>query len=427
MVLLVYFILLLLLFVILNRTIKSVSLFLILIQILSLSGALYVGLDYQIDTVFKWFNVFLTGLILTLIISPWRKFNKIQNITFRNELKLKKLTDVLLFISLFTFITLLATVIFVFLLVEDINNFRYGIGVSTKFYYSLPINIKAIILANYLYYLSYFLIPLHFYYLGKRNFKMSVFCFIGSLNIVLFGLTFFSRAIFVQYSLMYIAFLFLLYDTLDIQIKRYIKIAIIVIGVFFSIYFINLTKERFVGDHLYEKTISQKSRIQDPVVYSYFDYLSQWYHNSMYVLNTYDFKTFKSQATFQPIISLLAQYNFIKYSAKDYAKLRKSLWPHHWDKFNGLVAYMIYDYGYTISILVSLIYYSIVRRLKPKKREISIINLFYLILLIQIPLLAIFYSFLGGIIIPGLLLIPIHIYLRTTMKYQNPTVQHEVL
>jgi hypothetical protein len=420
MILLLYFIIILLLVIIFSRAIKSVSVVFIMLQIISLAAALIVGHDYLINSNAKIFNLIYTAAILTLVITPWIRIRNIKKVYFFNESKLKDLTNFLLIISLFTFIAFAITAVFVISHIVDINQFKYSSGVSVKFYYSLiPINVKVLILANYLYNLSYFLIPLHFYYLGKKKYWLSILCFLGSLNIVLFGLTFFSRATIVSYSLIYMSFLVLIFDTFEYQIKRQVKRFVFIIGVLFTIYFIKITQERFASDKFYKKTIPKEAKIKNTVIYSYYDYLSQWYTNNMNLLNSYKGEKFNGQVSFQPVISLLGQYHIISYNSKDYSKLRKKLWPKNSFSFNGLVAYSVYDFGYILTLVLSIIYYYIVRKLGSKNNEISLLNLFYLVLLIQIPLMAIFYSTTDAILIPLLLFIPIHLYLRTKLLVKH--------
>jgi len=410
--LLIYFIVLLIIFL----KSKSIVLFFVSLQVISLLGMVLIGQDYPINSLFKFFNLILSIFILTLIIIPWKSFKDIKVITNYNEIKLKKLTKFFILISIFPFITFLATSIFVFLFIDDINAFKYAEGVSEEFYYNLPFNVKAIILSSYIYGFSYFLIPLHFYYLSKKNYWLSFWCFIFSLNILLFGLTYFSRSVFVHYAFIYIAFLIMLFGTIENRVKKYIKNTLFLLLFLIGLYFINISIKRFTTDNIYAESIPSSSFIQDPVLYSYFDYLSQWYYNSMYVLNTYNFKTFNGQISLQSVLSLLGQYNIINYNTSTYSALRQQLWPIHWYTFNGFVAYTIYDFGYVLTILFSLIYYFIISRLKPKYNQISVINLFLIVLLIQIPLLAIFYSVIGGILLPLLFLIPVLIYMKVSIK-----------
>ena len=414
MIALLYFILLFIVLLMLRN--KSIALVFIGIQIISLTGTFFLGRDYPFDTFFKFFNLIITLIILSLIIIPWTKVVHIRSIYCSNDSKLRSLTYFLIVLSVIPFITFLAVSTFVILYVEDINTFKYAEGVSTDFYYSLPISTKIIILSNYLYNFSYFFIPLHFYYLSRKEYWLSFFCFLFSLNIILYGLTYFSRSVYIQYSSIYGAFLFMIFSTLDCKIKRYVKVFSVVFGVAFLSYFIYISDQRFTTDKTYDDIIPTKAIVQDPVNYSYLDYSSQWYFNNMAVLEKYNFNGFNGQISLQPLLSLLGQYGLINYDAANYTKLRIQLWPDHYWTFNGFVAYSIYDYGYFLSFIFCIIYYYLVRINCPKNDKISVVNLFILVLLIQLPLSAIFYSNVGAIMFPLIYLIPICLYLKISFK-----------
>lgn len=382
------------------------------IQIISLAGVFFINADYPLDSLFGVFNLFITIIILTMIILPWAKVKSIRVVNCFNEQKLLRLTKFLIGVSILPFIVFSIVATFVILYVDDINAFKYGEGEAIEFYYSLPINTKLIILANYLFNFSYFLIPLHFYYLGKRKFGLSILCLVFSFNIILYGLTYFSRSAFIHYILIYISFMYILFSTFDQRFRRFLKISVSVVGILFGVYFIHISNERFTNDKQYADLIPQKSLIQDPVIYSYFDYLSQWYPNGMKVLESYSFESFNGQITLQPILSILGQYQIIPYSTENYSKLRKRLWPDNWWTFNGFVSYTIYDYGYILSFVFLFIYIYAVRKNSPHNGKISVVNLFVLVLLIQLPLFSIFYSNAGTIVIPFIFLIPILMYLK---------------
>ena len=410
MVLLLYFSLLLLLLILKkNRTIAVVFIF---IHVVSLLGIFFTDGDYVVDTIFKGFNVFYTATILTLLLMSWSKFSPINRVEVPSEIKLKRLTYFLIAASVIPFITFIAVSFFVLMYVDDINTFKYAEGVSDTFYYNLPINIRLFILSNYLYYLSYFLIPLHFYYLIKRNYKLSVTCFIFSLNIVLYGLTYFSRSVYVHYSLVYLSVLYILFNSLDTKIRSILKRYVLITTLIFVSYFIYITNVRFLSDKDYSAIIPAGAYVEDPVIFSYLDYISQWYRNGLIVLNSYNHETFGGQISLQSILSLLGQYNLISYSSAEYMVLRQKLWPDNWYTFNGFVAYSVFDYGYELTFIFSLIFYYVVIKLRPINNSINIINLFLLVLLIQLPLMAIFYSQVGGLVFPILYLIPIYFYLR---------------
>lgn len=347
------------------------------------------------------------------------KFSNIKVIDSPSEKKIKVITRVLFTISAFCFVILSTTAILVFLLVDDINAFKYSEGVSTDFYYNMPINVKFFILSTNLYYFSYFLIPLHFYYLSRKKIKLAITCFILSLNIFVYGFTFFSRIAIANWGLIYFSFLILLYNTLDSHYKKIIKRAIILLGIIFAIYFIHVTNIRFSDNSNFSSLIPKESKIQDPVLYSYIDYLSQSYYNGMYVLNNYNFQTFKGQLSTLPVLTLLGHFNIIDFSPADHTELRRRLWPLNYYTFNGYVAYLVYDFGYILTLIISILYSFYTSRLRPKNGEITISSLFLLVLLIQIPIFSIFYSSIGNIVLPLLLLIPIHLYMKTTLKKSN--------
>jgi hypothetical protein len=206
--------------------------------------------------------------------------------------------------------------------------------------------------------------------------------------------------------------LYILFDAFDAQIRRHVKKYVVTLGIIFVGYFVYLTNARFEENKSYADIIPHDSFIQGPILFSYFDYLSQWYYNSMYVLNSYDFETFKGQISLQSVLSLLSHFGLLDYNTAEYMNLRHKLWPNHWYMFNGLVAYSVFDYGYLITVIFSLLYCYTIPRLKPVNNSIKLLNLLVIVLLIQLPLMAIFYSTVGGLTIQILFLIPIYGYLR---------------
>lgn len=378
--------------------------FLIFIQIISLVGVFLINVDYELKTFFDVFNLFFSILLLCLIIFPWRNYFNIKSIIVKDEKLVFFITRFLIIVSVPTFFILLSTSIIVAILVENVNEFKYVEGVSTEFYYNLPFDVRAFILSSYFYVFGFFLIPLHFFYLIRNNIRLSIICLILSFNIVLYGLTFFSRAAIAQYALIYSSFLILFYDSLEINVKKNVNRFLIFISIMILFYFAYLTSLRFSQDDiqtdLYSELIPFNSRIKDPALYSVFDYLSQWYQNSLTVLSDYDFKTFGGQISTQSVISILGQYGIINYNSEFYINKRIEFWPDHWYSFIGFVAYSVYDFGYFWSFILCLCYYLLIKNMEPRDGSVSIDSLFSIVLLIQIPLLSIFYSALPGIFIP---------------------------
>lgn len=397
---------------------KSLALLLVVFQLVSIFGTYFLGRDMKVETISDFGWIFLMILLLCLIILPWRYYFDIKRISEIDPGKLKIITIFLIAINSIVFVVFLIAAITVQTTVEDINEFKYAEGVSVEFYYNkLPFPPIFFSVAIVLYYFSYFILPLHFYYLHKNKIWLSAICFILSLNIVLYGLTFFSRAVVVQYSLLYISFLYFLYGTLSATIKKVLKISLLFIGFIGIIYFIDVSQKRFEQDanmsKTYSKSIPVEAFTQDPVIYGYLDYTSQGFFNGFEVLQIYEGEGFGGDLTFESILSVVSD------PIKNYERLiyKQKLWPRHYSySFNGFAAYSVYDYGIFGSVLFCIIYLVVVKRMRPKNSEIQLKNLFLIVLLVQIPLMSIFYSQFGGLFIAFILWVPLWIYLSIKIK-----------
>ncbi|TXD50337.1 MULTISPECIES: O-antigen polymerase [unclassified Polaribacter] len=388
---------------------KSAASFLYGLQVLSLSGVYFVGEYYVVDSFTTAFNTCFTILILVLIISPWRKYKNIKEIVYLRETKIRKVTIFLLGVNLIIFISLVIISIFVFTFFDEINELKYSGDFMDILYDQFPIFVKGYLLAYYLHSLSYFLIVLHFYYLKKGSYKMSIYCFILSLNIVLYGLTFFSRWTIVNYVLLYFLAFFMFKNSLDKKIRKKIfRISTIFVSILIFL-FVSISYNRFDENISYSNKIPRSSIIQNPTAFSLFDYLSQSHVNGMRILDDYNFETFNGQASFSALLSLLEQYGII--NEYNYLEIREEMLPDNYWLFNGLVSELVYDFGYIITFILAIFYYLIVKKLRPIGNAMSLKNAFIIILLLQVPLLAIFYSSVASLVMPLILLIPIYLYL----------------
>lgn len=391
---------------------KSIVTFILTILVVSLLGTLLLGKELEIVDFKDFFMLILTATLLLLIILPWKRYKNITLISVGNEKKFNKLVNFLILINAFTFIILLITTIIVQTSVDDINYFKYTEGVSSEFYSTmLPFRQSYLSLTLLIYGLSYFMMPLHFYFLSKHKYKLSIICFILSLNIILKGALYFSRYVIIEFSLLYISMFLISRNTLS---KKTIKTLQQIGFIFFSILliiFISISEIRF-DDSTNTYLVPYSSVIKDPVVYSYIDYLSQWYFNGADVLRDYDFETFNGKITFSSLNEILGRFNIITYSPTDYQDLRMQLWKGNWYTFTGFTAYSIYDYGIAGSLIFCIFYFLIIVKISLKDGSISITNYFLVSLLIQIPLMAIFYSQMGNLVYPILYYLFIATYLK---------------
>lgn len=397
---------------------KSLSFFITLIVLFSIILSVFLGRELEIENIYDLLVLFLMIFFMIIIILPWKNYRAVSYINVLNPLKVSKLTNLLVCINSFVFVIFFITSYVVMTAVSDINEFKYGEGVSKDFYYTLlPFNVTFFNIANLFYYSAYFLLPLHFYYLYKRRYWISFVCFLLSLNIVLYGLTFFSRAVVIQYLLMYSSFYWLLNSVIERKVKKKFKVVFLLLGFCSLAYFAIISIQRFEDDSAsisaYVSTIPQEAIVQDPVLYSYLDYSSQWVFNGYEIMKKYEGDGFNGQITFNPLLSLLNQFQIFPYDSENYSKLRKHLWPDHYSySFNGFAAYTLYDYGLFFGLIFCFLYYRIVIKMSPKNNIMRLNDLFLLVLLVQIPLMSIFYSQMVNIVIGFLIWLPINSYLK---------------
>lgn len=396
--------------------------FLLVLQILSIGGSFLLSTKIEITTTSLLANSLFTFILTSLVIFPWSKHNKIRNVYSKSNNKIRSIKLFLLAVSIPSFILFLSIAIMVFSVVSDIHTFKTTGALGSYIFNIYPKIAIFYSLAIYLHYFSYFLIPLHFYYAIKKDIKNSVICFIFSLTPILYGLTYFSRSALLNYLLIYIALLILIYPSFDSQIRKRIKKIFFVFLLFIIFIFSSISSQRFSGTDYYSDKINKNSLITNPVYVSYIYYLSQSYENNLTLLDDYNFKTFQGKTTLQPILLPLSKLNLISYDSENYTLLRKELWPNHWKTFNGLISYSVYDYGYLLTILIFIFYNRLVVFLRPKInkktkiKEISIIRLFALTIFVQIPLLSIFYGTMGNVIIQLIYLGVLIVYSKKTIK-----------
>lgn len=370
-------------------------LLLLAMQVLSLASAIFIEKPMYMDNPKTYYNSLVMLALNLLVILPWSKYNRIEALVCRKKRALHSVTKILLVISGFTFIILLVTAVAVTTLVSDVNAFKYAEGESMEFYYTmLPFNVRYFILASQLYNLSYILLPLHFYYQTTGEKKYSFWCGLFSTNIVLYGMTFFSRWTILLFILLYLSLWILCNHMIPEDIRLKMKKTIRVVAILSAILFVSISVSRFTNNKLYEaERIAPDARIQNPVLYSFFDYLGQNNSSGLFLLNKYKGTTFRGTYTVSNIHSLL--YGFGLTGESSFNERRSKLWGEYAGGFSGWATYTVYDYGYILAFVVAFTYYYLVRKRRSKMSVDSFISSSFLI---QIPLCAIFYSWLSTVV-----------------------------
>ena len=383
------------------------------LQVVSLSAAVIINNYEGVNSLLRGFNLLYTILIITIMFSPWKKYTKIIKVQSVDFLRLKKISIIIAVISTITFMIYAIAAYIIVNSVHDINAYKYTEGVRGSILASIiPFNLKWLTLANILLPFSSFMVPLHFYYLSIKKNSMAVICIILSSNIILYGLTIFSRWTTVHYIMIYLAF-YILFGKATTRASG--RIILIAVAYFVIINFSSITQSRFSDNKkYYNNVVPISSSIQDPSIYSMLDYLSQWYGNSLIVLDRYDGHTFYGQSTLSPIYVMFNLFSPVKWSSEKYLEQRMSiLGNQYYYKFTGLVTNMIFDFGYLLTIIIALLYRRIVILIAPINGTVTIPSLLLIASLIQVPLFAVFYSTLAGVVFSLLLWIPVYFYLNS--------------
>ncbi|WP_282629962.1 O-antigen polymerase [Empedobacter sedimenti] len=396
-------IILLIIFLIYYKGGLSTYIFLILLQSISFFLQFFVGYSNLIETFTSVLNLLFIALNTYLIISPWKniRFTHVYVKEKKYFLFLKRCLYFLLIINLLVNSFIL---IIVYTFIPNISEFKAE-SAYLKLYDLIPgfgnIFRYAYVTQN----LGYLAIPFYFYYLGNNNKKKSRWALFLSFSSLLSGLAFYSRAQMLTYILVFISYFLLIKFTLNKNIRdriwKFIKKASIIVVVIFVI----ITIIRFSAMDYYGDRIPKQSMIKDPILYSFVDYASQSFPNGFIKLEEYEEnKLLYGQDLFRPIYQFLDFFGVIEWDGKKADENIEKAYNYDGGAFRGYTAQMVYNFGYIITVLISIIYYFIVKKYVRSKMNISMEKLFVLILLLIIPLVSIFYSGFGGLYFPFLFL-----------------------
>lgn len=378
------------------------------------------GFDFEVKDGFDFFNLLYQIVILSLFILPWLNINYKINITQLKEYRVKKLAYAIISINVISFIIFTTATYYAFTTVTEYSSFKND-GGSEYFYKSLPINGTFYLLALYLNATSFFLIPLHFYFLSERKLLLSILSLVLSFNVILEGLSNFSRSSFVLYIIVYIFCLPFFYSKFDISTKRKIKISGTIFSILILIFFVLISINRFADYFMYGDAQYNNSVIKNPIVYSMLDYLSQWYMNSGIVMSKYNFETFSGELSSPFLLTLANKIGVINYNPDIIVDKLMAVWGSKYDKFNGLVPNLLFDFGYIGTLLFSIVYFISVKILTKKKSTAELSKLFLLVTMFILPSMGIFNSQLKSTNYNLLILYSIFIYIYLNHK----RIRHE--
>lgn len=251
---------------------------------------------------------------------------------------------------------------------------------SQDFFQTLPFSTKFLTLSYILGSTYPICLSLHFYYLNKSKWMKAIICLIGSLSYPVRMLAYFSRASFLILGCIYVAYTILVFPILSQKAKR---VFTLLGGLFASailLIFMIISINRF-GE------VGTSIKNEDSALYSFADYASQWFGNSIEVLHSYK----------GPVGGELSDvfWDYWGFSGgKDNTTVRSQLWPNHYWRFIGLPIVWLFDFGVLLTVIISVFYAVICHKLKPINHKMDFYSFISFGALIILPIA----SFSGSIL-----------------------------
>jgi oligosaccharide repeat unit polymerase len=336
---------------------KTPALLLLGIYCLSLLGSVLLQPEISDLKAVDVVNIIFLGVVLTLLIMPWSHVDTRTPITITNEKRLYRLSKCLLILNGLVFLVMLVCIYYGFTTVQDYSAIKND-GDADLLFQSIPINHYVVLFSLYACPSAFFLLPLHFLYLKTRQFKLSILCLLFSVNVVLQGLTVFSRSGFLDYFFSYFFYLSFFHYGYSRKIKRFLHCVFAGVTVVLAVAFFVITNNRFTQVLLYTSGDSDSLLKSNPIVYSIIDYGSQWYHNCISVMSMYSFNPLFGKLSFPLPELILDKLGFIDFPSGSVEATLSDLWSTYYDKFNGITANLLVDFGYFGTLLFAFCYRS---------------------------------------------------------------------
>jgi len=383
---------------------KTTVRILISLQVLSIFTAFLVAKHSDYQTLTTVFNILFVNVNIFLIIAPWGSF-KFNNIFLKNEKKFlffKKILYKFLFVHILLSITILVIIL---IFIPDISKFKADLS-YLELYEKIPYFANVFRYAHVSQQLGYLAIPICFYHLGKSEIKKSITALIYSSSSLIVGFAFYSRAQIFTFTLVFIAYFFLVKNTLPLTIQKKVSSGIKKVTFILILLFLLITVVRFSAMDYYGDRIPEESIIKDPVVYSLVDYASQGYSNGLNQLENYSQKkNLMGEQFFRDIYQILNFFGIYDWSAENSKYKIDQAYGYDGGAFKAHTAILVFNFGYVMTFLISLIYSVFVSFKLTNRLDISIETMYVLVLLLMIPIVSIFYTGFGLLYFPLLFLL----------------------
>ncbi len=143
----------------------------------------------------------------------------------------------------------------------------------------------------------------------------------------------------------------------------------------------------------YADRIPKNSMIQDPIIYSLVDYASQGQANGLHQLEAYtENRNLKGEQMFRDVYQILKFFGLSNWNSKESQYKIDKAYNYDGGAFNGYTCTLVFNFGYLITILISLVYFSVIKIRLHNRSILSLESMFTLVLLLIIPGVSIFYN-----------------------------------
>ncbi len=234
----------------------------------------------------------------------------------------------------------------------DVNQFKNG-GYSREYMdINLPFLKYNFLLAPF----GYLSLGVHFLCLVRGERGRSLLALLGAMSLLLTPLLHLARGGVILFLLLYLFYFVLVFPYLELKLKKRMLSLVALIVALLSVIFVWITVDRFKNYEVVEGGL-----IQNPMIYSVFNYMSQWMINGVEVIKVYTSEKMVFASNFLYIPNRIMQFTGVE--AIDQFQLKLEMFGDYGTSFNGLPALLIYDFGILGAILFSWVYYFVVRSL----------------------------------------------------------------
>jgi len=335
-----------------------------------------------------WIQLYVIA-IMFLGVNSFKEFYSLKEVRIKSgtELFYKRLLD---FVLITGFVALIINAYIVFksfnlILASTVTVEEYKNQGGAANYLTSWVPPVLITYSHFISPLGYVALASHFFFLANKRIGKSVLFLLVSLNLPLHGLHALSRSDSVQYLILYVLLLVIVFPLISSKIRRNISISVLFVfgGLVFLLSVITTTRFE-------DKSVSRSNAVvQNSSVYSVLEYGGQWQENGMNTLVKYNDSKLMYGASAGTILRFYAQRIGMETESYDNVR-RKALGRKYTSTFNGLPSTLVYDFGYFFAFMFMFLYAYLVRSNAPKKGVLTLDNLIHVSLLL--PVIAMFFG-----------------------------------